>query len=184
MCGGIQKNATHLRSTSRGVSFRNVVFVVEFSRKYGRFSWFFTDFAFWVSIFQLLRWSLPTFRMENQQKSLKNASKSAVLVSSVPKATQNARAFFQRRLELTWKNLDFLENCLQNLKKFRAKNVAEWTDYDGFRAEIHLKNSTPGLIKTENHELLERSIFKWKSTNFSWWLYWKWPVILLKVEVS
>ena len=25
----------------------------------------------------------------------------AVLVSSVPKATQNARAFFQRRLELT-----------------------------------------------------------------------------------
>ena len=59
MCGGIQKNVTHLRSTSRGVSFRNVVFAVEFSRKYGRFSLFFCDFAFCVSIFQLLSWSLP-----------------------------------------------------------------------------------------------------------------------------
>ena len=35
------------------------------------------------------------------------------------------------------KNVDFFENCLKNLKKFGVINVAELTDYDGFRAEIH-----------------------------------------------
>ena len=69
MCGGIHKNIIHLRSTSRGVSFRNFVFAVEFSRKYGRFSLFFSGFAYWISTFQLLSLSLPKFRLEHQQKS-------------------------------------------------------------------------------------------------------------------
>ena len=77
--------------------------------------------------------------------------------------------------------MDFFENCLKNLKKFGVINVAELTDYDGFSAEIHRKNSVPGLIRTKNHKSLERSIFSGKP-QISRLDYWKMTGYFIKSE--
>ena len=65
----------------------------------------------------------------------------AVLASSGQNATQNAHAFSELFPERTWKNMKIFEEAIQNVKKRRAKNVVEMTDYDHFRAEIFYKNS-------------------------------------------
>ena len=43
-----------------------------------------------------------------------------VLMSFVKNATRRAHAFFQRCLERTWKNMDFFEIYIQNMKFFQA----------------------------------------------------------------
>ena len=56
--------------------------------------------------------------------------------------------------------MEIFEEDLQNMKKRRAKNVAEMTDYDHFRADIFYKNSISRLRRTKYLESAIPSIFQ------------------------
>jgi len=56
--------------------------------------------------------------------------------------------------------MKIFEKDLQNMKKRRARNVAEMTDYDHFRAEISYKNSISPLNTTKYLESVIPSIFQ------------------------
>ena len=56
--------------------------------------------------------------------------------------------------------MKIFEEALQNMKKRRAKNVAEMTDYDDFRADIFYKNSISRLRRTKYLESAISSIFQ------------------------
>ena len=52
--------------------------------------------------------------------------------------------------------MKIFEEALQNMKKRRAENVAEMTDYDHFRADIFYKNSIARMKKTKYLESIHR----------------------------
>ena len=56
--------------------------------------------------------------------------------------------------------MKIFEEALQNMKKRRAKNVAEMTDYDHFRADIFYKNSISRMRRTKYLEPAMPSIFR------------------------
>ena len=56
--------------------------------------------------------------------------------------------------------MKIFEEALQNMKKRRAKNVAEMTDYDHFRAKISHKNLISRLNATKYFESVIPSIFQ------------------------